>query len=182
MGNTSTNGYGGGIHNLNAGSGPITMTNCVFTGNSAAYGGGIENDNFTFSTGTISVTNCTLTGNTATSGSGNGGGIGDNDYILPITLTNDIVYGDTGGEVAGMSETANFCDIGDPSYAGTFGNIDANPLFVNAPADLHLQSGSPCLGAGTPNGAPTTTIDGQCGPLPTPASARMKSLYSSRRR
>ena len=31
------------------------------------------------------------------------------------------------------------------------GNIDADPLFVNPPADLHLQPGSPAIGAG-PNG------------------------------
>jgi len=35
-----------------------------------------------------------------------------------------------------------------PLLAGTNGNLDVNPLFENAAAgDLHLQAGSPCLGA-----------------------------------
>ena len=38
-------------------------------------------------------------------------------------------------------------------YEGT-GNIDADPLFVNAPADLRLSAESPCIDAGTSEGAP----------------------------
>jgi hypothetical protein len=49
----------------------------------------------------------------------------------------------------------------DGSYAGT-GNIDADPLFVST-ADLHLQSTSPCIDAGSNAAVPsgvTTDLDG----------------------
>jgi hypothetical protein len=42
----------------------------------------------------------------------------------------------------------------------TSGNISANPMFVS-PTDLHLGTGSACIGAGTPNGGPTTDLDGK---------------------
>jgi hypothetical protein len=40
-------------------------------------------------------------------------------------------------------------------------NISADPLFVAYPADVHLQMGSPCVGAGTTIGAPLTDMDGK---------------------
>jgi len=40
------------------------------------------------------------------------------------------------------------------------GTISADPLFVAFPADLHISSGSPCDGFGTPAGAPATDMDG----------------------
>jgi hypothetical protein len=41
------------------------------------------------------------------------------------------------------------------------GNIDVDPLFVDAAADdYHLQVGSPCIDAGTAAGAPTADIEG----------------------
>ena len=41
------------------------------------------------------------------------------------------------------------------------GNIDADPLFLNAAGgDLHIQSGSPCIDAGTSSGAPDDDLDG----------------------
>ena len=180
--NTASYGSGGGFYNNVADSGRGTntsgtavVTNCIFIGNAASDGGGgLYNFNFG---STITVTNCTFSGNTtpaSTPNGGGGGGIYNANYNYPpgngtITLTNDIVYGDTGGEVinygSGSSNVnATFCDI-QGGYAGT-GNINADPLFFNAPADLHLQAASPCLGAGTPNGAPATTIDGRTRPNP----------------
>jgi hypothetical protein len=40
------------------------------------------------------------------------------------------------------------------------GNISADALYASYPIDLHLQSGSPCLGTGTPTGAPAFDMDG----------------------
>ena len=148
IGNTAPGRYGGGIYNSDI----ATVTNCTFTGNAAGHGGGIDNE------GIMTVTNCTFTGNTA---SGSGGGF-YNDSTA--TLTNDILYGDTGGELVDVnSATATYCDI-QGGYAGT-GNVDADPLFVSA-SDLHLQSTSPCLAAGTATGAPTTDIAGTARPTP----------------
>ena len=157
-GNTAIN-EGGGIYNqYNNSASPISITNCVFTGNSSPLGGGIYSYNGGNST--ISVTNCTLTGNTATNA---GGGFYDSGSGA-ITLTNDIAYSDIGGEMAGVNVNAINCDI-QGGYAGT-NVLSADPLFVSSPTDLHLLAGSPCLGAGTPNGAPATTRDGYTRPNP----------------
>ncbi len=183
VGNSAGDG-GGGIYNSVSSNAPITVTNCLFTGNTANTGGGVFN--VTRTNGyLITVTNCTLTGNAAKSGAGGGiynfitfGGTGGISHLPngnstanngPITLTNDIVYGDTGGEIANdassiSNATATSCDV-QGGYSGT-GNIDADPRFVYPPTDLHLRPGSPCLGAGTSTGAPTTDKDGNTRPNP----------------
>ena len=155
---TATN--GGGIYNLV--NSTAALTNCVLTANSAGGdGGGMDNG------GTATLTNCTFTGNHAGS---LGGGL---NAGRPATLVNCLFWGDTGSsqpEING-GVTATNCDIqgGDSQagFAGT-GTLDADPLFVNgnAPYDLHLRPGSPCLGAGTSAGAPTTDKDGSRRPAP----------------
>ncbi|MGI4787953.1 MAG: Ig-like domain repeat protein [Janthinobacterium lividum] len=167
-GNTASFG-GGGLNNYSAGTSTITVINCALTGNSAGSGEGGGILNYNTGGGTITIFNCTLMGNTASSG--NGGGIYSyNSSSNAITLTNDIVYGDTGGEVVnGASSNSNvpvtYCDV-QGGYTGS-GNINAAPLFVNAPSDLHLQHASPCLGEGTSSGGtPTATLDGRQRPSP----------------
>ena len=193
-GNTASVGGGIYNYNQNsynssvADTGTITLTNCIISGNTATnsggyggYGGGVYNSNYNvdntssvtdIDTATIALTNCTLAGNTASGGGGGGGVYNDNsnynDYNTTltgtITLTNDILYGDIGTEVANDSQSLSnaivtYCDV-QGGFAGT-GNINANPLFVNAPADLHLLAGSPCSAAGTASGAPATDKDGR---------------------
>jgi pimeloyl-ACP methyl ester carboxylesterase len=159
--NTAIN-DGGGVSNF---SGTMTLTNCSITNNTAQNGGGIANVEYTDTgskgNGTITVINCTVSGNTA---SNQANGIYNYNYNGTITLTNDIIYKDTGNEVANdanatTSAVISFCDI-QGGYPGT-GNIDKDPLFVNAAyGDLHLKSGSPCIGRGTATGAPATDKDG----------------------
>ena len=154
--------YGGGVYSA----GTATLTNCTFTGNTAtsaggaaSYGGGF------YSSGTATVINCTFTGNTAASaggGSGFGGGIYNRGNT---TVINCILYGDSGD--SGLEEYSSLgsgihlssCDVQGGAF-GT-GNIDTDPLFVDAPnGDLHLQPGSPCFAAGTASGAPAADKDG----------------------
>ena len=162
-GNT-TNVYGGGVFNSY---GSVTMTNCTLTNNTAGQGGGVVN-----SLCTVTLTNCTLTGNRST----NGGGMCDVNSDT-VALTNCLLYGDGAGEISGSGVTATYCDI-QGGYAGT-NNLNADPLFVSAsaPYDLHLQPGSPCLGAGTAAGAPATDLDGN--PRPTPPSIGAYDLSMS---
>ncbi len=150
--------YGGGVCFFQRTMNTLTMINCFLTGNSASiFGGGI---NITAENSPILLTNCTFTGNIANRGDGGiSGGYGNNS----VTLVNDILYGDAGGEIGQGTLAASYCDI-QGGYQGT-GNINADPLFTSV-TDFHLQPASPCLAAGTANGAPVTTLDGRTRPSP----------------
>jgi len=164
---------GGGV-DIDMGSGAVTVTDCTFSANSASFtvsttlglGGGIS---IYGSDGLVTVTNSTFIANAASNG---GGGI-DNlgGARLTVFADNDVLYGDAGGEVSNPFGTLSttYCDI-QGGYAG-IGNIDADPLFVNAAAgDYHLMPASPCAGAGT-SSAPAYlpyTQDNQ--PRPNPPS------------
>jgi len=51
--------------------------------------------------------------------------------------------------------------ISGPDWAGSNGNINGNPLFVDEPnGDYHLTAASPAVNAGTTSGAPIDDIDG----------------------
>jgi parallel beta-helix repeat protein len=150
-GNTATNGGGGGMYNRLSSS--PTLTNCTFSGNSVGvnggygYGGGMYNE----SSSSPTLTNCTFTGNSASFG----GGMDNNNSSLP-TLTNCIFWNDSDQYGGGNPEIYNdststlsvtYSDV-EGGFAGA-GNIDADPLFVNAAAgNLQLQAISPCIDVG----------------------------------
>jgi hypothetical protein len=126
-----------------------TAINCLFSDNS---GPGVANGSFCAAT----VVNCTFSGNA-------GGGI--NAGALSTTgVTNCILWSDSGGEILGpeLAFTVRYSDI-QGGFAGT-GNIDADPLFVNAArGGFHLRPGSPCIDAGNSAAVPagvTTDLDG----------------------
>jgi parallel beta-helix repeat protein len=151
----------------------ITLTNCTFTANSAYAGGGLYNE----VASSLMLTSCTFTGNHATNGDGggifnssvsptltnctfnenfatNGNGGGMCSYFSTPTLTNCILWGDTApvsSEIYNDSTGQPIVDYSDiqGGYAGT-GNINADPLFVNAAAgNLQLQPTSPCINVGS---------------------------------
>jgi len=176
IGNTASD-YGGGMCT----GGSSTISNCTFTGNTAHDGGGIYNSgssptisNCTF-TGNAAIekgggfyyngssapelTNCTFTGNTANLG----GGI---YHTSSNTVLTNCILWDNGEEIHDLiaAPVVTYCDV-QGGYPGT-GNIDADPLFVDAAGgDVHLQSrqghwtdtgwvldaqNSPCLDTGDP--------------------------------
>ncbi|GAH18240.1 unnamed protein product, partial [marine sediment metagenome] len=155
-GNRAQSNDGGGMFNY--ASNP-TLTNCTFNGNSAGYGGGgMCND----SNSSPTLTNCTFSGNAAEYG----GGI----YNLSAspTLNNCILWGNlapSGPEIFDFlsTPTVTYSDI-TGGYTGT-GNIDADPLFVDANGpddiigteddDLRLSFGSPCIDAGDNDAVPS---------------------------
>ncbi|MBU1048165.1 MAG: hypothetical protein KKD10_06225, partial [Candidatus Omnitrophica bacterium] len=155
--------YGGGVFSSFS---SIELINCVFTGNSATYGGGIELNDCTGSY-IPKVTNCTFNGNTATYG----GAI--YNFSSDPVVTNCILW-NSGEEIynAGISNPIiTYSDI-EGGYTGE-GNIDADPLFVDAtnPAGsddilrtsddgLRLDWGSPCTNAANHLTAPPTDILG----------------------
>jgi len=117
-------------------------------------GGGMCNDN-----SSPTVTSCTFNGNSA----GEQGGGMYNKYSSP-TVTNCILWGDTaptGPEIYnddGATPIVTYSDI-QGGYTGD-GNIDADPLFMHAPDDLHLGAGSPCIDAANGPKAPEYDMDG----------------------
>ena len=134
---------GGGMSNVEA-SAPL-LINCTFEGNSAKGGGGMHNDGFSSPT----LTNCTFWGNDA----GSGGGVSD-AWSSPV-LTNCILWDNSPDQIAddaNSSPVVTYSDV-QGGYPGT-GNIDADPLFLNASnGDFHLGIGSPCIDVGN-NAAP----------------------------
>ena len=162
---------GGGMHNV-FGSSP-TLTNVTFSGNSANNdGGGMHN----WSNSSPTLTNVTFSGNSATN---HGGGMYNGAGSNPA-LTNCILWGNTAGGGGpqiyntSSSPTVAYSDIqgGCGAIPGNNcggGNIDANPLFVDADGaddipgtlddDLHLQLTSPGIDAGDNTALPADTFD-----------------------
>ena len=139
---------GGGIYcSTNA---PAVITNCMIMGNEADTGGGI------YSYGDPTITNCTIANNSAQSG----GGIRGEDRS-DLTITNSILWGNTPNALVTMggATVVNYSNV-EGEWDG-IGNINANPLFVDtSDGDYHLSDGSPCIDAGTVDGAPDTDFDG----------------------
>jgi hypothetical protein len=182
--NNATSSYGGGMFN---GESSSTVTGCVFAGNSALKGGGLYDgasssvvancifvDNYADYGGAgvynywsfPSITNCTFTDNRAQEV---GGGLYNDENSSP-TVTNCIFWGDIADvapEIAnGDSSTATVtysdaqggCSIASGCTTDGTGNIDADPLFVDAASgDLHLRPTSPCIDTGNTDALPPDT-------------------------
>jgi len=167
----SSNLSGGGL--TNASESHPTLTNCVFNGNSVSdKGGGVRNvDN-----SNPAMTNCTFNSNSATAGGGM------NTENSNPTLTNCILWGnsDSGGtgqpaqiHVVSGAPNVNYSIVqGGWSGAGGVGNVDADPLFVDADGpdnivgteddNLRVPSDSPAIDAGDNDVVPlgvTTDLD-----------------------
>ena len=178
----SASGNGGGMSNNNHST--PTVTNCRFSGNSVSeIGGGMFNNSGSHAT----VINCTFSGNSE-------GGMYNAWFSNPVVI-NCTFYGNSvpfvGGGIrdADGSSTVTNCILWDngssPIYEtghGTTvvnysvvqggwtgaGNIDADPLFVDADGpdnilgtdddDLRLLSGSPCIDAGDNSAVPIGLI------------------------
>ena len=151
---------GGGMANA---SGYPTLTNCIFSNNTAATnGGGMSNYQ-----SNLTLTNCIFTGNTATT---NGGGL-YNEQNSNLTLSNCILRGNPPQHIydgGGSSSSVTYSDV-QGGWPGE-GNIDIEPCFADAEnGDYHLKSQagrwvaasqswvqddvtSPCIDAGDPAG------------------------------
>jgi hypothetical protein len=152
--------YQGGAVAVN--SATATINNCIFYGNTSYNGGAIN-----AAGGTATITNCSFAFNTAWSNQGNGvNAIG----ASAITITNSLFWGRAVASSAMIAGTAaaTYCIV-EGGYTGT-GNLNSNPLYVNAndpdgpdntwyTADdgLRLQTGSPAINTGL-NAAVTNKV------------------------
>jgi hypothetical protein len=138
------------------------LTNVLIVDNTADAGVGtalnIEHSD-------VTLHNCTIAGN---QGPGPAVNSTFSTAESTVAISNTILWGipDGGGSLACAD---GVCDV---SYSDVEGgwpgtaNIDADPLFANAPAgDYHLTRGSPCVDAGTNDGAPDHDLDGRPRPL-----------------
>jgi hypothetical protein len=126
---SAPNDSGGGIYNSN---GSPTLTNVIFSGNSAEYGGGMSNLQ-----GSPTLTNVTFSGNSATS---NGGGT-YNYFSSSPTLTNVTFIGNTANNGGGMGNYINsnptltnvaFSGNSATWDGGGMGNyVNSNPTLTN---------------------------------------------------
>lgn len=169
--------FGGGMYYLGSNT---AVSNCVFASNTANYGGGMY-----IVGSTLAISSCTFRGN-AVYGFARGGGIYMGSGSTGGTISNCILYGNTGGPVnqrniykeagAGTLTVSNTI-IGDYDAGATnnysVSNITtADPLFINsgnpAGADgiwrtaddgLRIGCASPARDAGTGT-TPATDISG----------------------
>jgi parallel beta-helix repeat protein len=92
------------------------------------------------------------------------------------TITNNIITSNELGISCDISSPAiSYNDVWDngedkeDNYHGCvagIGDITADPLFIDPTnSDYHLQAGSPCIDAGTNEGAPSTDFDGNPRPM-----------------
>ncbi len=134
---------GGGVSCYNS---CPTLVNCAIRANSGVQGGGVHCDYYS----SPELANCTVAGNTAETG----GGLAARNGSTPV-LTSCLLWGDAPQEIHldSAEATLSWCDV-QGGWAGE-GNLDADPLFVDASAgDLRLAGGSPCIDAGDPACAP----------------------------
>jgi predicted GH43/DUF377 family glycosyl hydrolase len=142
------NQVGGGASGVRV-SWDLTMVNSLVAGN--------QGDAAIHGNDAITLINVTMANNT-------GDIIFNPEMAATLALTNSIVYSHENDALVGSCDGrtcyVNYSDVEGGWPDGT-GNIDANPHFVDAAnGDYHLQMGSPCIDAGTPDGAPATDLEG----------------------
>jgi predicted outer membrane repeat protein len=142
---------GGGLSSL-TGLG-VRLINVIFTGNTAFQNGGALANSIHDAV----LTNVTFYGNSSVLGAV----IYNNSSNL--TITNCILWGNTGPLLANMSSTPTFshCDVEGSGGSGSWdvslgtdlgNNLDVDPMFVNGAAgDLHLQQSSQAIDSGDNN-------------------------------
>jgi len=141
----SGNSAGGGVGGVGLYHASPTFANNTITGN---YGGGLDACYYSSPT----LTNNTIAANTGYGLFNHGDPAGFPYAVGTPIITNCVLWGNSGYDLAGASGTHS--DIGTGEVAGE-GNISADPMFVDPSAgDYHLQDGSPCIDVGS-NDAPS---------------------------
>ena len=165
--NLANDSGGGAISTV---SGDVIATNCVFNANASTGGVGADGGAIYFGIyGSMSLVNCTFKGNSAEK---NGNALRNGKGNL-VNITNCIFW-DNGNEIynSQSTPTVTYSDIWG-GYTG-IGNINSDPLFVNAsnPAGtdgifatlddgLRIRINSPCIDIANDSKAPATDITDQ---------------------
>ncbi len=145
--------------------GQTSITSCVFSGNSSGiYGGAVLADY----PSSLAIRSSTFVANIAFAGEGHA----IKGEYPAVVVANNIIWNGPDWWQGSPAPVVSYSDI-EGGWPGT-GNIDAEPLFVDADGpdgipgtaddDLHLQPPSPCVNAGDPAYAPgpeAQDIDGE---------------------
>ena len=138
----------GGVANVSVSS-RLTMINCIMTGNTGPADAGTV-CNSDAGGGFFRLRNCAIVNNPC-------GGVRTDDDDLSSSVHNTIVRGN-GNEFISFAPVVKYSNV-QGGMAGD-GNIDANPMFVNAAiGNFELTAGSPCIDAGANWGLPADSID-----------------------
>ena len=176
------NGLGGAMYNNEA---VATITNAVFSSNSAVMGGAMFNMK-----SSVSTINSTINGN-----SGNGIANGQSDPVI----SNTIIYGNTGSNVYNLPEGTyglskstpvfNYSDIGGCGGSSSWvaicgtdggGNIDSDPLFINSgDYPLALSETSPCINTGDSSKVPMNITEDIAGNIRIQGSSVDMGAYEA---
>lgn len=167
--------FGGGVNNYDTGT--PEFVDCLIAGNTAIhFGGGVINGDHTNAT----FINCTIAGNSAD----HGGGMAS--YASTVNLINSILWGNyspiaSSKEMTGSAAIydVSYSDINQTGYAGSNGNIDVDPMFVDAAnGNFALPAYSPAVDAGNNSAVPvgvTTDLAGNNRFQDVPSSAHTGS-------
>ncbi|MBN1127300.1 MAG: right-handed parallel beta-helix repeat-containing protein, partial [Sedimentisphaerales bacterium] len=138
---------GGGLYATAAGASPTISSSLIVVNYAGSAGAGLCS-NWAYP----KLVNCTMAGNVS---DGVGGAFCNYQYAP--TMTNCILWGNTPTANSGPA-TITYSDV-QGGYAGT-GNLDSDPLFVNALySDYHLLEGSPCFNIGNNSATGIPTMD-----------------------
>ncbi len=162
----ASNSFGGGLVLLNV---DTEITNCAFVNNTCAgdaHGAAISNNSFRDTT-TVNIYNNTFSDNETSLAAVSGWS--DSTSNLTMFFQNNIFanpipnYGIANGNPTFISNGGNLCSDDSMTdlliHPADLNNLD--PMFVDPDDfDYHLQEGSPCIGVGVADGAPTTDLEG----------------------
>jgi parallel beta-helix repeat protein len=134
-------------------SGSVVLENCLITGNNSSdYAiSGINS-------AATKIVNCTIADNAPA-------GIGrfSPTWTFSVEVRNSILR-NSGAEIGtGTVATISYSDV-EGGFTGA-GNIDADPRFVDPPADYRLAAGSPCIDAGAAETTVVSDLDGVARPV-----------------
>lgn len=153
--NQATDGAGGGIYATDA---DLVIVSSGFAANEATGSGGAINH----ADGAITLVNSTIAGNETS------GAVIDGVRLLGTGTVSNSIIDETSNVILSTVTTTTSLIVGSGGSGGGWtlastdggGNIDTDPLFVNAPGgDYHLTDASPAVDAGTNALVPADSAD-----------------------